>query len=59
MVNFLIHQHRIVSKLFFLSIFTRLFSLLMMWFLALIVGHVHVAEALGVPIHIFFTMPWT
>ncbi|KAI5400145.1 hypothetical protein KIW84_065174 [Lathyrus oleraceus] len=22
-------------------------------------GHVHVAEALGVPIHIFFTMPWT
>ncbi|KAJ8762107.1 hypothetical protein K2173_007195 [Erythroxylum novogranatense] len=22
-------------------------------------GHVHVAEALGVPIHMFFTMPWT
>ncbi|KAK7391247.1 hypothetical protein VNO78_19660 [Psophocarpus tetragonolobus] len=22
-------------------------------------GHVHVAEALGVPLHIFFTMPWT
>lgn len=22
-------------------------------------GHVHLAEALGVPIHIFFTMPWT
>ncbi|KAJ6709181.1 STEROL 3-BETA-GLUCOSYLTRANSFERASE [Salix koriyanagi] len=22
-------------------------------------GHAHVAEALGVPIHIFFTMPWT
>ncbi|KAM7253410.1 hypothetical protein ACFE04_026028 [Oxalis oulophora] len=22
-------------------------------------GHTHVAEALGVPIHIFFTMPWT
>ncbi|KAJ6681491.1 STEROL 3-BETA-GLUCOSYLTRANSFERASE [Salix koriyanagi] len=22
-------------------------------------GHVHVAEALGIPIHIFFTMPWT
>ncbi|XP_004496461.1 sterol 3-beta-glucosyltransferase UGT80B1 isoform X2 [Cicer arietinum] len=22
-------------------------------------GHVHIAEALGVPIHIFFTMPWT
>ncbi|XP_031500806.1 sterol 3-beta-glucosyltransferase UGT80B1-like [Nymphaea colorata] len=22
-------------------------------------GHVHVAEALGVPIHIIFTMPWT
>ncbi|KAL3504488.1 hypothetical protein ACH5RR_034329 [Cinchona calisaya] len=22
-------------------------------------GHVHVAEALSVPIHIFFTMPWT
>ncbi|KAJ3682429.1 hypothetical protein LUZ60_015002 [Juncus effusus] len=22
-------------------------------------GHMHVAEALGVPIHIFFTMPWT
>lgn len=22
-------------------------------------GHVHVAEALNVPIHIFFTMPWT
>uniref|UniRef100_A0A2P2LDK1 Sterol 3-beta-glucosyltransferase UGT80B1 isoform X1 n=1 Tax=Rhizophora mucronata TaxID=61149 RepID=A0A2P2LDK1_RHIMU len=22
-------------------------------------GHVHVAESLGVPIHIFFTMPWT
>lgn len=22
-------------------------------------GHTHVAEALGVPLHIFFTMPWT
>ncbi|XP_010525204.1 PREDICTED: sterol 3-beta-glucosyltransferase UGT80B1 isoform X2 [Tarenaya hassleriana] len=22
-------------------------------------GHVHVAEALGIPIHMFFTMPWT
>ncbi|XP_070056114.1 sterol 3-beta-glucosyltransferase UGT80B1 isoform X3 [Nicotiana tomentosiformis] len=22
-------------------------------------GHAHVAEALGVPLHIFFTMPWT
>ncbi|GAA0145580.1 glycosyltransferase [Lithospermum erythrorhizon] len=22
-------------------------------------GHTHVSEALGVPIHIFFTMPWT
>ncbi|KAH6759101.1 UDP-Glycosyltransferase superfamily protein [Perilla frutescens var. frutescens] len=22
-------------------------------------GHAHVAEALGVPMHIFFTMPWT
>ncbi|URE20047.1 Glycosyltransferase family 28 N-terminal domain [Musa troglodytarum] len=22
-------------------------------------GHLHVAEALGVPLHIFFTMPWT
>ncbi|XP_020232107.1 sterol 3-beta-glucosyltransferase UGT80B1 [Cajanus cajan] len=22
-------------------------------------GHVHIAEALGVPLHIFFTMPWT
>ncbi|CAA6663786.1 unnamed protein product [Spirodela intermedia] len=22
-------------------------------------GHTHIAEALGVPIHIFFTMPWT
>jgi len=22
-------------------------------------GHTHVAEALKVPIHIFFTMPWT
>ncbi|KAJ0969573.1 hypothetical protein J5N97_022450 [Dioscorea zingiberensis] len=22
-------------------------------------GHMHVAEALGVPLHIFFTMPWT
>ncbi|XP_078440819.1 sterol 3-beta-glucosyltransferase UGT80B1-like [Wolffia australiana] len=22
-------------------------------------GHAHIAEALGVPIHIFFTMPWT
>ncbi|XP_021771578.1 sterol 3-beta-glucosyltransferase UGT80B1-like isoform X1 [Chenopodium quinoa] len=22
-------------------------------------GHVHAAEALGVPLHIFFTMPWT
>ncbi|XP_038701193.1 sterol 3-beta-glucosyltransferase UGT80B1 isoform X2 [Tripterygium wilfordii] len=22
-------------------------------------GHTHVAEALGIPIHIFFTMPWT
>ncbi|KAK4273613.1 hypothetical protein QN277_021983 [Acacia crassicarpa] len=22
-------------------------------------GHIHVAEALGVPLHIFFTMPWT
>ncbi|KAK4802253.1 hypothetical protein SAY86_000456 [Trapa natans] len=22
-------------------------------------GHAHVAEALGVPIHMFFTMPWT
>lgn len=46
------------------SMFTRLLFLispmkLMMWFLALIAGHVHVAEALGVPIHIFFTMPWT
>ena len=24
-----------------------------------VVGHAHVAEALGVPLHIFFTMPWT
>ncbi|XP_027924380.1 sterol 3-beta-glucosyltransferase UGT80B1-like isoform X1 [Vigna unguiculata] len=22
-------------------------------------GHTHIAEALGVPLHIFFTMPWT
>jgi len=22
-------------------------------------GHTHVAEALKIPIHIFFTMPWT
>ncbi|XP_078181703.1 UDP-Glycosyltransferase superfamily protein [Carex rostrata] len=22
-------------------------------------GHAHVAEALGIPLHIFFTMPWT
>ncbi|XP_043720338.1 sterol 3-beta-glucosyltransferase UGT80A2 [Telopea speciosissima] len=22
-------------------------------------GHTHVAEALGIPLHIFFTMPWT
>lgn len=22
-------------------------------------GHAHIAEALGVPLHIFFTMPWT
>lgn len=22
-------------------------------------GHTHVAEALKVPIHVFFTMPWT
>ncbi|KAF3772407.1 Sterol 3-beta-glucosyltransferase [Nymphaea thermarum] len=22
-------------------------------------GHIHVAEALGIPLHIFFTMPWT
>lgn len=24
-----------------------------------VAGHAHVAEALGVPLHIFFTMPWT
>lgn len=22
-------------------------------------GHAHIAEALKIPIHIFFTMPWT
>ena len=22
-------------------------------------GHVHVADALGIPLHILFTMPWT
>lgn len=22
-------------------------------------GHTHVAEALKIPLHIFFTMPWT
>ncbi|KAK7268340.1 hypothetical protein RIF29_21038 [Crotalaria pallida] len=24
-----------------------------------LIRHAHVAEALGVPLHIFFTMPWT
>jgi len=27
----------------------------MLW----LAGHTHIAEALGVPLHIFFTMPWT
>ncbi len=22
-------------------------------------GHIHVADALGIPLHILFTMPWT
>lgn len=22
-------------------------------------AHIHVADALGIPLHIFFTMPWT
>lgn len=29
------------------------------YYLLWVAGHAHVAEALGVPLHIFFTMPWT
>lgn len=47
----------VLKEYFFLEIVSGLFPKLPNGFCN--AGHVHVAEYLKVPLHIFFTMPWT